>query len=246
MDRDTFAHRIVDDLALVVPNFLKRLIFTDGVVFSKKHSHVYAPERMRIVQTRKHTRQIAYYSQLPKSKSFELYEAIALGDRTGPMWLRRNNKVRDCKPTTDDVIYFIGNYIAPMADRIRGKNGWGPEETLYIVWDHAGVHLSHAAREVLEELNIEILGLPARCPELNVIEILWFMCKTKLRAKTFKNNSYNAFLAAVEEACSEVPQTKIDNLIKSFYGRCRQMILHKGKPFRYRTDVHDYDYEDEE
>lgn len=242
-NRKAFAIRMRKEMRRV-RGLLSRIIFADGTIFSKKCANSYQPEKMRVVVSRDRDAPLRSYSHKPRSISYELYEGICRGDKTGPMLLLKADPTRRVRPTVNIIEFFIGNYVAPLADRMRGRLGLAPEDKIYLCWDHAAVHRSRELLAYLEELNIEVLGLPSRCPELNVIEALWFVYKTAMRALTFEDNEED-FLRCVLEACTSVKQQTIDNLIDTFDARCASMIEHKGGPFRFRNDEHDYIYEDE-
>lgn len=216
---------------------LKHFIFIDGTIFSKKCQSVYAPEQMVIVVDRdRRKRKPRLYSQNPTSKSFEVYQAIALGDSSNPFLFYDYDETRAARPNTDILEYFIQNEVFPLADRIRGRPGMAGAR-LEIVWDHAKVHTAHRLKDLLEGYNIGIAGLPARCPELNVIETLWHLYKQDLRGRVFENNSYEAFLTCVRAACRSVSQGVIDNLIRSVPRRCRRMQVEGGNVYDYNIYV---------
>lgn len=244
-DRLAFALRTAKDLLPNNPELLERLIFVDGAIFSKKHASSFEPDKIKIVVPRGRKFPRPSFSQLPRSKSFEIYLAITANDQTNPMPLRTADSTRDVRPTCDILEYFISNEIVPMADRMRGNLGLDPTTPLYIIWDHAAVHRAGRIISLLEEHHLEVFGLPARCPELNVIEVLWHLDKTALRSITFANNSYDAFLAAVQEACSSISQETINNLVFSFPARCAAMIKAKGGAHRYEGEDYAYAYDDD-
>lgn len=227
------------------PEILERLVYIDGTIFSQKCANSYRPDQMRIVVDRGRQAPLRSYCHKPRSKAYELYQGIMLGAKTTPMLLRDAGSKRDVRPTVADVKFFLRKHVGPMVEQRRKDLGLDPAETFYIVWDHAAVHRSKEVREYMKKKwGLEVFGLPSRCPELNVIEVLWFMHKTALRSLTFEDTEAS-FLSAVRDACGQATQEKIDNLIRSFPARCRAIIRSKGAAFKFRGEDYEFEYLDD-
>jgi len=62
-------------------------------------------------------------------------------------------------------------------------------EKIYLVLDNASYNRAYEVRDKAIELNIELIHLPAYCPNLNIIERLWKFFKKKI----MKNKYYQEF-----------------------------------------------------
>lgn len=220
---------------------LERTIFSDGTVLTKNNDMCYDAGEVKIVQDKTDPRPV-FFSVNPTSKAFMAYAGVTLGLKTDLLILHDYNPEKAAAPNTDAILFFIREYLVPLASSMRQRLGLGPQETIWLVWDHAAVHRARAALQELALHHIEIAGLPPRTPELNIIETLWYMLKRKLRGIGLADNSYESFLNNVVLAWNELDQTSVDNVVRSYEGRCKQMVDAQGMKFKVRSS----DEEEEE
>jgi transposase len=209
---------------------LKSYIFLDGTYFASKFEEGYGADDKHIVMPR--GARIPTYTRFPTLPSnIQLYQGIALGGCTGPFIVNAHHPYE--KGTIDAAIFrnFLRNYVAPLANQLRQKLKLAPKATIYLVMDHASAHKALKARALMKELNLESAGLPSRCPELNVIELLWAWYKRNLAAKEREGELKEKIIQMV----NEWPQQQIDNLVKSFIARVQQMVGAGGEKFVYRN-----------
>ena len=98
------------------------------------------------------------------------------------------------------------------------------------IQDGAPCHTSLASKKMLDASKFTILQLPAKSPDLNIIENLWWAVKRTLRPKYPDRAAHKA---AVLTAWNSVPQAVIDSLIASMPARCAAVIAAKGHATKY-------------
>jgi hypothetical protein len=99
--------------------------------------------------------------------------------------------------------------------------------------DPAG-YKSNAALETKKELGINVMSLPRRSPDLNVLDYsLWKEISKRLRAEeaTFKlgyKESKASFLARLRRTARGVPATAVTAAVESMRRRCQGIKKNKG------------------
>lgn len=208
---------------------LKRVIFLDGTIFSDKFEEGYGLEGMRIVSTVENPR-LRTKTQFPVlPRNLQLYQGIAWHDRTGPFIVNDHHPAEHGTPCSRIYRNFLRNHIVPLAARMRTKLGLPPTATIYLVYDHAACHRSKMAKDFMAEHHLESAELPARCPELNVIECLWALYKAEVR-RSKKEDRLRTLVCRVVKRFS---QDTITNLVRSFGGRLVKMMQAEGGKFKY-------------
>lgn len=210
--------------------FLNRTIFVDGTMFGDKYEEGYGLEDQRYIAPAKNG-PIRTKTQYPVLKpNNQLYQGITVGDRTAPFIVNTLHPEGRSTINTDMYISFLTNYVGPLSVRMRARLHLRQHAPIYLVFDHAACHLSGRTKAVMAELHLESARLPARCPELNVIELLWGFYKRKLRACK-KQDDLRALIIKIAE---EYPMDQITNLMNSFGCRLKEMVKAKGGKFKYK------------
>ena len=80
-------------------------------------------------------------------------------------------------------------------------------------------------------------GIPARSPDLNPIENLFHIAKSRLKkdaiCKSITREPYEEFVLRVKETIMSTPVTTINNIIESMNKRIEEGIKKKGHRIRY-------------
>lgn len=215
-----------DDLLL----FTATAIYIDGTIFADKFPEGYGLDKMKVVVDA-HEPIEALYRQFPVlTTNLQLYQGINFFGATGPFFINDYHKDRKGTPNGDMIKIFLKKEVVPLAKKIRQALNLPPNEPIPIIWDHAKVHKSNVVKAALKELNLYDAELPARCPELNVIENLWAIYKRTLMEETHSKQ----FQKEVVKQVKKTEQTTVRNLCASFVARVEEMVRHKGKPFHYK------------
>ena len=82
--------------------------------------------------------------------------------------------------------------------------------------DNSWIHTFHLATKWLEDRKIKVLSWPAHSPDLNPIENVWSMVKTKLYDRDTEFQGVNELWdRALEIWKNEIPVDHIKNVIES-------------------------------
>ena len=116
-------------------------------------------------------------------------------------------------------------------DLIRSKRG----QKFYFIQDNARFHLTdwvmNYLRPLGEENNFEIPKLPARSPDLNIIENCWSELD-RLIALEIKEigmpSHWESYVLLCQECWMKISQEFIDSLYASYYKRSTEVLAKKG------------------
>ncbi|GFU25332.1 transposable element Tcb2 transposase [Trichonephila clavipes] len=90
--------------------------------------------------------------------------------------------------------------------------------------DNAPCHRTVAAEQLLENEDIERMDWPARFPDLNPIEHVWYFLGRRLAARTLPPVVIRELRLALQDEWAAMPQQLIDPLILSMGRRCETCL----------------------
>ncbi|GFY25956.1 transposable element Tc3 transposase [Trichonephila clavipes] len=99
--------------------------------------------------------------------------------------------------------------------------------------DNAPCHRTVAAEQLLESEVIERMDWPARSPDLNPIEHVWYFLGRRLAARTLPPVTIRELRLALQDEWAAVPQQLIDTLILSMGKRCETCLVVRGDHIPY-------------
>ena len=99
--------------------------------------------------------------------------------------------------------------------------------------DNDSKHTSTAARQWIDNHNIEVLNWPSQSPDLNPIEHLWQHLKRQLANYETEPAGVHELWARVEETWEKIPKDVCINLIESMPRRIAAVIKAKGGYIKY-------------
>jgi transposase len=99
--------------------------------------------------------------------------------------------------------------------------------------DNASIHTSRETRRWLEEQDFEIMGWPAKSPDLNPIENLWGILVQKIYVGGKQYKDEEALKVAILKAWDEIDQSTLNALINSMEKRLDECIKLKGAKTHY-------------
>ena len=89
----------------------------------------------------------------------------------------------------------------------------------------------------MKALNVELLSIPPRSPDVNPIENLFNLVGGKLKHDAVVQNitreNFNEFTARVVKTLTEFPSSEIDKVIESMDKRMKLLIKGKGERLKY-------------
>lgn len=92
-------------------------------------------------------------------------------------------------------------------------------------------------RDTWESKGYELVKIPVRSPDLNIIENLFHLIRKKLRddakEKNIMQEDWNQFIKRVEETFTNFPAKTIDNMINSMPKRLKMVIEKRGLRTKY-------------
>lgn len=214
-----------DDLLM----FLATTIFIDGTIFADKFEKGYGIDKLHLVGDADDPVE-ALFAQFPVlSRNIQLYQGISYHGVTAPFIVNDHRTDKKGTINGDILEIFLRNEVASLAKTIRSELGLPDTEPIRIVWDHAKPHKSKHTAAVLAELNLVDAELPARCPELNVIENLWAVYKSTLTTQKRVRKFRKKLLKHVGRFDLE----KVRNIVASFIPRLERMKEKQGSTFKY-------------
>ena len=111
----------------------------------------------------------------------------------------------------------------------------GPDRT--ILQDNCPVQNCNLAKDAFAAANITRFSIPARSPDLNVIENMFNQIRPILRKEAIEQQitceSMQAFTQRITRALGRFSVTRINNLIDSYPKRIDHVIFGKGNRIKY-------------
>jgi len=118
---------------------------------------------------------------------------------------------------------ILEKHVPEMKSMLKGK--WRLQQ------DNDPKHTSRIAQNFLKSNVPEVLDWPSNSPDLNPIENLWAIVKTRVKKRRPKNSDeLESFM------CKEwdgIPKSFIINLVNSMQRRCMEIIEKGGKRISY-------------
>ena len=93
--------------------------------------------------------------------------------------------------------------------------------------DNAAAHKAFICRDLFEEKNIRVMNFPSRSPDLNPIENLWSIVKSKVHRRG-SYSSKDALWEAFEKEWESIEPALCRKLVHSMTSRVRAVIKAKG------------------
>jgi transposase len=128
-----------------------------------------------------------------------------------------------------------GQQYADLINKKHFNKGLGPSRT--IIQDNDPVQNSALACKAFKKQKIKLFPIPARSPDVNVIENLFHIAKKHLNKDALSNQlhveSEEEFLERIGAFLDNYPISKINKLVDSLPRRINQLITTKGKRLKY-------------
>lgn len=116
---------------------------------------------------------------------------------------------------------ILNNHLIPFID----------EET-YFQDDNAPCHRSKKVKQFIDDNKIKTIDWPANSPDLNPIENIWNLMKTRLKKRDV--TSKKSLIENLNEIWSkEISEEYLDKLIESMERRIEECILNNGGQTKY-------------
>ena len=125
--------------------------------------------------------------------------------------------------------WIISSQLSPMMTELRSE---GREDVL-VVEDGAPAHSSKVAKAARLECGITPLQHPPSSPDLNPIEGLWLILKTKIGVLPRKATTLDELWAQVQVAWEEIDQGTVNRVVGSMETRRQAIQAVKGFQTRY-------------
>ncbi|GFX46199.1 transposable element Tc1 transposase [Trichonephila clavipes] len=121
------------------------------------------------------------------------------------------------------------NHPSNIIERDRGAMGL----QFLFMDDNASCHRTVAAEQLLESEDIERMDWPARSPDLNPIEHVWYFLGRRLTALTLPPVTIRELRLALQDEWAAMPQQLIDTSILSMGRRCETCLAVRGDHIPY-------------
>ena len=104
---------------------------------------------------------------------------------------------------------------------------------MMLLQDGAPAHTARATQALLQNQNIRLLPLPAKSPDLNVIEHMWDALDRRVRNRPAAPQNLRELEQALVEEWANIPQAFIRNYVNSMRQRCEHVVRANGGHTRY-------------
>uniref|UniRef100_A0A8K9XJ96 Tc1-like transposase DDE domain-containing protein n=1 Tax=Oncorhynchus mykiss TaxID=8022 RepID=A0A8K9XJ96_ONCMY len=99
--------------------------------------------------------------------------------------------------------------------------------------DNATSHTARSERDFLQDRNISVLPWPAKSPDLNPIEHVWYLLDRKVRARDIPPQNVCELAGALVEERGNISPQELSNLVQSMRRRCTAVLNAAGGHTRY-------------
>ena len=121
-------------------------------------------------------------------------------------------------------------YLEVLGEKL--KHGMSVGNYTIFQQDRAPCHVPKAAKQWFSQQKIELLDWPGNSLDLNPIENLWCIVKTKLTSKHYCNIQ-ELKEEIVRLWCTDISKDLCEKLVESMPRRIRAVIGNKGFPTKY-------------
>jgi hypothetical protein len=151
----------------------------------------------------------------------------------GAIWVggRSDLYIMDRDASSAREGYSAGSYIHVLDDQL--PTIFQPGMTF--MQDNASIHRAKIVKDWFSDHAIPVLEWPPFSPDLNPIEMVWALLKEwvctnypDLMEMSKSEAAYQRLYSALREGWEAIPQSKIDNLIKTMDERVESVRLAKG------------------
>lgn len=99
--------------------------------------------------------------------------------------------------------------------------------------DNCSIHTAHLIKDYFKNEGISLLPWPAKSPDLNIIENLWFILKQKIKRNIVHIRTLSDLEYVIIKCWREISLVYVRNLYKSIPRRLRSVQINKGHLTRY-------------
>jgi transposase len=222
--------------------FISKRHAADRLEFARKYEHWTSSDWAKVIWTDESSFELGKNSRTVRvwRRAYEKYHWDCLAPsfksgRTSVMvWAAITG-------TTKSSIVLLPSGERTAADFVRivyeGVLGdyWQhhPNPDQYVLMeDGAPIHRALLPKRWLDDIGLKKLKWPANSPDLNPIENLWFLCKSRIGVHRRPANQSELF-KLIERVWDEIPQQTISNMIKTMPARIKDVIKAKGMQTRW-------------
>lgn len=132
-----------------------------------------------------------------------------------------------------------GNINAEKYQETLDENLWPviarhfPAGNFLFQQDNAPVHRARSTQQFLHRNNINTLSWPAQSPDLNIIENLWLLIKTKLQTRVGRIGSKDDLFREIIDIWTAITTDYVRSLYRSIPRRLLSVIRLKGHLTKY-------------
>lgn len=109
------------------------------------------------------------------------------------------------------------------------------DENMPVTWifqqDNDPKHTAHYVKQWFLNNSVTVLGWPSCSPDLNPIENLWQVVKTKV--SSLKISNFDNLYTETKKAWEDIPSSVCENLVSSMPRRCQAVIDNNGFATKY-------------
>lgn len=127
---------------------------------------------------------------------------------------------------------FSSRHFIKVAKQLQQTlRGWGMDDSRHpLILDHASQHTSHSSQAAISSMGLHLKqGFPAQCWDINIIENVWGVLDTKLKALPGRlPTTPDGWRRRLCRAWAQVDQATIDKLVGQVKGRLYSIVEKEG------------------
>jgi len=104
---------------------------------------------------------------------------------------------------------------------------------MMLLQDGAPAHTARATHALLQNQNVRLFPLPAKSPDLNVIEHMWDALDRRVRNRPAAPQNLREIEQALVEEWANIPQAFMRNYVNAMRQRCEHVVKANVGHIRY-------------
>ncbi|TXT04803.1 hypothetical protein VHUM_04071 [Vanrija humicola] len=130
---------------------------------------------------------------------------------------------------------IVKKHLLPAFKRLKASwtRRYGPGYRPWVLEDNVKTHTGTATRSWAKGAGMRYLNHPSSSPDLNPIEHAWALLKRMINELPRRPTTIDELFEVAARLWMEIPQEKLNNMVRSMGERLRAVRLNRGGPTKY-------------